>query len=272
MFPPMKEHSELDEVTADRLLGGGLAPDDAPQGYQDVARTLQAAALVAVEAPSEDAETAVAAFHAARPVRRIQRMKKWKMAAATLAGGLTLSTGLAAADVLPGAAQDVASDALAKVGISVPGNHDDNANTRGKSADHKKAAEDDTPDVSTATSHPENHGSVVSNVARDDSTTGAEHGATVCATASEGKCQTGGPDTTNAARANANTNAGQGSANAGQGSANHTETSSPMGSDGSANAGQSSGSGSGGSTNTQTHSGGSGGSSSGSSVSSGTGG
>lgn len=64
---------------------------------------------------------------------------KAKLAAAGLAGALTLTTGLAAANALPGAAQQAASEALAKVGVSVPspnshsGGHPD---TRGKSATH----------------------------------------------------------------------------------------------------------------------------------------
>lgn len=220
MYPVM--HDELDDTTADRLLDGGLAPDDAPPGYQPVANALQAAALMASQAPTQGADTAVAAFLDAIPTRRTQRMKKWKIAAATLAGGLSLSTGLAAADVLPGAAQDAASEALAKVGISVPGNHNDKANTRGKSAEQKAAkVEADRP---TSTTKPDNHGSVVSNVARDKSTVGADHGAAVCATASSGKCQAGtngkaGEEqpgttvTTNANRAGGTTENSTGSSN-----------------------------------------------------------
>src|SRR4051812_31816023 len=38
-------HSMLDEHTADRLLSGVLAPEDAPPGYGGVVMLLQAAAL-----------------------------------------------------------------------------------------------------------------------------------------------------------------------------------------------------------------------------------
>ena len=241
----------LDDVTADRLLAGGIAPDDAPPGYQDVARALHAAALSATDAPTQDGTTAVAAFLAAIPTRRTARMKKWKIAAATLAGGLTLSTGLAAADVLPGAAQDVASDALAKVGISVPSKHNDNADSRGKSAEHKKAkkAKDAkvADDTSPSTTKPDNHGSVVSKVAGDKTTEGADHGSAVCATASGGKCQPNG------------SNPAAPPAKGGQGSVNSTEKSDNS-ADGAANGGQ---------TSTESETTSSGGTSSGSSSSSG---
>jgi uncharacterized membrane protein YgcG len=240
----------LDDVTADRLLAGGIAPDDAPPGYQDVARALHAAALVATDAPTQDGTTAVAAFLDAIPTRRTSRMKKWKIAAATLAGGLTLSTGLAAADVLPGAAQDVASDALAKVGISVPSNHDDHADTRGKSADHKKAKDDSvTEEDSPTTTKPENHGSVVSKVAGDKTTEGADHGSAVCATASDGKCQPNGSNP--AAPANkgghGSVNSTEGSANSDDGAANggHTSTESETTSTGGASSNSSNSSSSG---------------------------
>jgi hypothetical protein len=255
----------LDDVTADRLLAGGIAPDDAPPGYQDVARALHAAAMTATDAPTNDGATAVAAFLDAIPTRRTARMKKWKIAAATLAGGLTLSTGLAAADVLPGAAQDVASDALAKVGISVPSNHNDNANTRGKSADHKPAKDAEVEDDSSpSTTKPDNHGSVVSKVAGDKTTEGADHGSAVCSTASDGKCQPedkpaapaakSGQGSTNSSEGSSN--AGQGSTNAGQGSTNSSAgTSSQSGS-------SSSSSGSSGSSSSSSGSSSSGGSSS----------
>jgi hypothetical protein len=257
----------LDDTTADRLLDGSLGADDAPQGYQAVARTLQAAAMTAQEPVAGAPEAAVAAFHAARPQPKVARTSKWRVALATLAGGLTLSTGLAAADVLPGAAQDVASEALAKVGINVPGNHDDHANSRGKSAEHKNTATDEDDDATTDASHPDNHGSVVSNVAHDDSTEGVDHGAAVCATASEDKCKAGEQGGPGAGGPSANST--EGSANAGQPSANSTEGETNSG-QGSTNGGQSSGNSS---SSTGTQTGGSGsGSGTSTNVSSGTGG
>ena len=228
MSPVMNE-PELDQDTADRLLEGGLAPDDAPQGYQDVARALHAATLMASEGPTQDADAAVAAFLAATPTRRTARTQKWKIAVATLAGGLTLSTGLAAADVLPGPAQQAASSALSHVGINVPDGDNNSTNV-----DTVKKTEDDTP---TSTTHPDNHGSVVSDVARDESNVGADHGAAVCTTASDGKCQ-GGEDRGNASTSNSqstrsggssnsqssNSSANSGADNATSGSSNSSDT------------------------------------------------
>jgi hypothetical protein len=178
---------ELDDLTAERLLDGAVSPDDAPPGYQAVASTLRDAASLASEVPADGADAAVAAFLDAIPTRRISMTGKWKVFAATLAGGLTLSTGLAAAGALPGAAQGVASDALAKVGISVPDNSNDHADSRGRSANHSSTHDSAT----TSTTHPDNHGSVVSNVAHDDSNVGVDHGAAVCTAASAGSCQAG---------------------------------------------------------------------------------
>jgi hypothetical protein len=221
----------LDDVTADRLLEGGVAPDDAPPGFQDVARTLGAAALMATAAPTQDAGTAVAAFLDAVPTRRTNRMKKWKIAAATLAGGLTLSTGLAAADILPAPAQDVASSALSHVGINVPDSNDDNSSkvsTEDQGQQDKAADEtsDDSTDPATEQEHPDNHGSVVSGVAHDDSTQGAEHGAAVCAAASADECKAGEvhPDATEHP-GTTEVHPNQGSDNAEDGAANSEHTS-----------------------------------------------
>ncbi|HEX3214492.1 MAG TPA: hypothetical protein VH016_18140, partial [Actinomycetota bacterium] len=62
----------LDADTAERLLSGRLDPDDAPPGYAEVARLLQAAAAPADPAELAGQAAAVDAFRRthARPVRR----------------------------------------------------------------------------------------------------------------------------------------------------------------------------------------------------------
>ena len=188
MFPVMHENPELDEATADRLLAGVVTPDDAPPGYQAVARALHDAALVASTPSTQDAAAPVAAFLGATPTRRTARMRKWKIAAATLAGATLSMGGLAAADVLPDTAQDVASSALSTIGITVPSGDDSSTTvSTKKAAKVENKVEDDSP----TTTRPENHGAVVSDVARDDSNVGADHGAAVCTTASDGKCKAG---------------------------------------------------------------------------------
>jgi len=70
-------------------------------------------------------------------------LTKAKLAAAGLTGALALTTGLAAANALPSAAQGVASDALANVGVNVPNPNSHSGahpGTRGKSADHNTSS------------------------------------------------------------------------------------------------------------------------------------
>jgi hypothetical protein len=77
---------------------------------------------------------------------------KAKFAAAGLTGALVLTTGLAAANALPGAAQSTASDALAKVGVSVPNpssHSSGHANTRGKSGGHPTSSPATPADATT---------------------------------------------------------------------------------------------------------------------------
>lgn len=122
----------LDPQTAERILAGSVPPADTPPGYADVARVLRAAS--GPPAPAELAgEVEAVALLAAElragattpsPVPRrssvLSRALTARFAAAAVAGTLSLTTGLAAADVLPDSAQDVASTVLDKVGIDVP--------------------------------------------------------------------------------------------------------------------------------------------------------
>jgi hypothetical protein len=80
-FPPIVP---LDADTAERLLSGRLDPDDAPPGYAEVARLLQAAAAPADPAELAGQAAAVDAFHTAHD-RSAQR--PGHPAAAGRAGG-----------------------------------------------------------------------------------------------------------------------------------------------------------------------------------------
>ena len=95
--------------------------------------------------------------------------------ALAVVGALALTGGVASAATgsLPDPAQDAASNAVSHVGLHIP-----------------------KSDASEHADHPDNHGKDVSTVAHDTSTTGADHGAAVCAVASEGKCQAGDDDGT----------------------------------------------------------------------------
>jgi hypothetical protein len=131
----------LDTDTLDRLLAGGIRPDDAPPGYAGVADVL----LVVAEAgggrelPHEAAHVALAMelVQQRSPVphsldRRSRRPStgarsrrhRGKIGALVVVGAMVGSTGLAAAGVLPDAAQEAFAHVLDKVGITVPAGND----------------------------------------------------------------------------------------------------------------------------------------------------
>ena len=178
----------LDLDTADRLLGGSVPADDAPPGYAGVAVLLAEASLPGDEIPLDDDLAAVLADtvrssptpKTTSPRRSI--VPRLKLAAA-LTGVLLVGTaGLAVAGSLPGAAQDIASEMLDKVGVTVPGPNSsagDHPNTRGSSSEHTS--------VTTASS---GKGSAISSLATSD-LTGLDKGAAVSNAASEGKSRAG---------------------------------------------------------------------------------
>jgi len=160
--PDMRRFA-LDSGTAERLVRGAVAPADAPPGYGEVASLLQDAGAPRTTGPHADKAATVAAVAeavrshpptSAAPRRSV--FTKAKLAAAGLAGALTLTTGLAAANALPGAAQSAASDALAEVGVSVPNPNSHSAghaNNRGKSVNHNTSS----PGSANSTSGPNAH-------------------------------------------------------------------------------------------------------------------
>lgn len=147
--------------------------------------------------PGEDA--ALAIFRSSpvvtdRKPPRSSRMRSLlstrKAAVIALSGGVVmLSAGAAAAATgsLPGAAQDVASAALAKVGISVPGANPHSAghaDTRGNSTSQP---DDSTPPDEGSSGK----GSEISQIARTPDLTGVDKGAAVSTAASDGTSQAG---------------------------------------------------------------------------------
>ena len=126
----------LDRGTADRLLSGSVAPDDAPPGYTDVARLLRAVAMppspheLAPEAEAvAAAETILRARSAAlptparsgaRPRTARSRFFRTKVTSLVVVGTLIGTSGLAAAGVLPDPVQSAASRVLDAIGIDVP--------------------------------------------------------------------------------------------------------------------------------------------------------
>jgi len=186
----------LDTDTVDRLLAGAIAPADAPPGYAEVARFLQAvSAEPSPEELARETETVgivAAAVRSALEARSQSPRRSFvpfalsrpRMTAALVAAALACSASLASAGALPGAAQDVASSMLAKVGISVPGANENagaHPDERGTSSTITHA----TPD-STA-----GKGVEISELARTTELTGVDKGAAVSSAASNGKSHAG---------------------------------------------------------------------------------
>ncbi len=165
----------LDDGTADRLLAGLVEPDDAPPGYAEVARLVRAAGASATAgelAREREAVFAAAAAVRARPSGSVlptprrskmrPKLYRAKVAGLVVVGTLAVTTGLAAAGALPDPAQDVASDVLAGVGITVPAGDDLSAS-----------------------------GSDISEAATTTDATGVDKGAEISAAASGGMSQAG---------------------------------------------------------------------------------
>jgi hypothetical protein len=166
----------LDTDTLDRLLDGGVDPDDAPPGYSEVARVLLAVADTGdhEELAHEVAHVALAVdlVHQRSPMSppSVRRSKKpssgshrGKIGGLVVIGALIGSTGLAAAGVLPDAAQDAFSHALDKVGITVPAGSD----------------------------HPASSGVELSGIATTTEATGVDKGAEISSVASGGRSRAG---------------------------------------------------------------------------------
>jgi hypothetical protein len=120
---------QLDANTQDRLVAGLIAPEDAPPAYAEVAGALQ---TLGRRLPPPDAAAEVATIRTMTEVLRKstpvplprwprRRRRPGARIALVVTTSLLGTTGVAFAGGLPDAAQSVASDLLAKVGITVPG-------------------------------------------------------------------------------------------------------------------------------------------------------
>jgi hypothetical protein len=175
----------LDGDTLERLLVGRVEPGDAPPGYAEVARVLVAAAR-----RSDPADLGHEAEHVAaarmlvtqrspasdRSVGRSKAMHpkryRLKVVGILVFGTLLGTSGLAAAGVLPDTAQDTLSNALDRVGISIP------------TADHPASP------VPTG-DHPASSGEQISEIATTTNSTGVGKGAEISSIASGGMSQAG---------------------------------------------------------------------------------
>ena len=178
----------LDTDTLDRMLAGGIHPDDTPPGYSEVARVLLAVAEATdnVELVHETAHVALAmelvqqrspvsASSHQRSSRRSRSMAsgrhRGKIGGLVVIGALIGSTGLAAAGVLPDAAQDAFSKVLDKVGITVP-----------PGSEHPASSGDEVSGVATTTDATRgDKGGGISSVASGGKSQAGQHGAPISA-------------------------------------------------------------------------------------------
>jgi hypothetical protein len=173
----------LDEGTIERLLTEPIDPDDAPPGYEGVARLLGVVAQIedrpdmALEERHVAAAVAIRRTEAAARAASLRRPSKTKastsrrLAGLVLAAALAGSTGLAFADALPDPAQDAFADVLRRVGITVPGGD----------------REPEPPEGPAST------GEEISDIATSTDASGVEKGAEISSTASGGRSRAGHP-------------------------------------------------------------------------------
>lgn len=120
----------LDAGTADRLLEGRVAPDDAPPGYAEVAGLLQ---TLAADLPSRRAAAGEGTVRMMAEVvgisdplkpRRRPHSLRGRIVALAMVGSLG-TTGVAFAGGLPDAAQRVVSTWFDAIGLTIPHPGDD---------------------------------------------------------------------------------------------------------------------------------------------------
>lgn len=118
----------VDRATTERLLSGHLDPDDAPPRYAAVARIIRAttaapsSAELSMERAAVSAAVRLLRQPQARPVERLRRRHRRarvRRLGSLAVAALLLTTGMAAADVLPDRARDLLADALSVAGIDV---------------------------------------------------------------------------------------------------------------------------------------------------------
>jgi hypothetical protein len=187
----------LDDALAEAIIEG-TGTKDMPGPYRSLAQALGRlrAPSAACEQRGEEAAVtemlrAVHHDHIAPP-RRSPMTRKFTVKTLVIAGALTAVTaGAAAASGLPGAAQDTATAALAKIGITVPGTNDhsgDHPNSRGSSAEVRTTTTEE--EATPAASLPEQADAIVA-IATDSSLSGLDKGAAVSSLASDGHSRAG---------------------------------------------------------------------------------
>lgn len=171
--------------------------------FPDLADVLAAATAPASPAELAGEDAAVTSFRSVQremagsswtrsPAGGVRRLagRKAALVAAGAFGLMSLSGAAAAAGSLPDAAQDVAHEALTKVGIDVPRGKG-LATAPGQLKDKDKGADKPAKADPPAGTPTTGKGGTISSIAQDPTLTGAEKGAAVSAEASDGKSRAG---------------------------------------------------------------------------------
>ncbi|HEV7862253.1 MAG TPA: hypothetical protein VGR20_06110 [Acidimicrobiia bacterium] len=211
----------LDDDSASRMLQGLVHPDDAPPGFAPVAGLLASAAQMPAVDEEAGATTISAMVEAIRstttapePLRRrsmIGKLFAGKALAAMATVALTATGAAAATGTLPTPVQGAVAGAVSHIGIDLPNDdqttpaaddpahdaNDDNGGNGGNGGNNGAGAGGHAAD--DPASHDANddngangaNGDVISGIAHDPALAGQPKGPTVCAAASDGKCQAG---------------------------------------------------------------------------------
>jgi hypothetical protein len=196
--PRRRDRFSIDEGTVERILAGAMDRDDVPPAYRGVTVALDQLRSAPLHREAAGQWTAVALMVAAMAVAPDERARPARSGghasrriaavSAAVVGSVSLFTGLAAANALPGAAQSVASHVLSHLGVDVndPNAHSgDHPDVRGNSAGHP-----DTPPTSTPPAT-KGQGSDISQLAHTTTATGVDKGAEISTEASGGQSQAG---------------------------------------------------------------------------------
>ncbi len=199
----------LDEDSASRLLQGLVHPDDAPPGYGSAAGLLAAAAQLHLATVDEEAAatTVSAMVEAIRDgASTPQTHRRRSMLGKLLAGkalaalgvvALTATGAAAATGTLPDPVQGAVAGAVSHVGVNLP-----DPGTHGQSADHRQdgvhrpttdpgqSGDDHGQPGDPGQAGDHGQGSDISTLTHS-LPAGQPKGPTVCAAASDGKCQAG---------------------------------------------------------------------------------
>ena len=217
-LPAEMRRQLLDGDTLERLLAGRVEPGDAPPGYAEVARVLRAVAAPIDPADlgheSEHVEAARIlvtrrSFASDRSDGRPKEMRakgyRLKVAGLLVLGTLLGTSGLAVAGVLPDTAQDMLSNVLDRVGISVPTG--DRPASSGEPSEHPASSGEQISEIATTTdSTGVGKGAEISSIASGGMSKAGEHGSAEHGSAGHGtdvapvsRPNTGGTSTADAA-------------------------------------------------------------------------